>query len=546
MKFITALVLMLVIAVPVFAEDVTRRDVEDVVYEVIELLDFEKFLTAAELTSDDIVSILWYALATVPQEREWAINRHRENWLFEETYDFFSYVIEIYEHDEDLDFAIVTLRYFHVFAQAIPILGYDETDELFLTLERSLRDYGIDYDDVMRAIAGNHQFIQILNDFVAEYGVDYFLDIIWYGSVPKYRDMLLGGLVSRIKDVTRDDVADAVVNVFTIFRDYYDFEELLNIAGLGFDDFVDIIWYLAVPDRDEVQWFIRWHGESWLFYLVYELVDDIVRDVEREGEEMPIAMLQALSMFTRVVPVLGFEGLTNLFDVLDRYVNALGLSGDDFMVAATENHQFAEMVSVMVVAHGVEEFLGIINAHPPATAFAELVEHGTKSQGLVYMDMLLGGLLSQNIEGFSVSRRDLDNLSALFNFWDSWDYLGLPFNLVFIGEDDLERRFSHNVHNESAFEITLQTPYRLNLHLQNNSDTTLYISYFAISMHGGDILKHNTEIAPLMSYTSQINFQEPLLEYGFGVHVFILGEADMSFDFAYRLTNYPLGHPSHG
>ncbi|MCL2198373.1 MAG: hypothetical protein FWB80_05580 [Defluviitaleaceae bacterium] len=566
-KFLAVIIIIIAMTTPVLAEEVTREHVADVVSEVIGVyydeygFDFGEVIDLAGLSEEDVVTIIWYVMVSETLEREWLMSIYGEQWLFVVTYDFFGRLHEeaIFE---SIEFSAKVLTVFMKYTQLIPILGYFETTELFNIIDDFAWDAGISEEELIYAIATNDDFVEIVNTLVSDYGVERLLAMLWREHGVDYVDRLLGGTLSSARpwlfpqmritppeelasqflvsgDITREDVELVTAAIIEFYREYtdFDFDEVIYLAGFTFDDIVTLILtvYVEPTIADymlDIFPFPRNH-ERWLFSVVNEIVSEFVMlwemSMDFDYEDMPVMILRFAMLGAHLIPILGFDQSHQFSNIIEDTAWRLRLDPLDTLNILIENEHFFDILASLIAEYGVEEFL-------------EILPHEYN-----YLDMLLGGFFSDN-DMIDILSQDIRE-QAFWDYADAWFGLvglGLPIVYNALDDSDLERRFSFDgVYRGINHEIFFDTyTHKLNLHLKNNGDYAVEFAYFVLAMNDNYVRKHIAEVAPGSCYTSQLNFADFPTYYNWFVDVFISNAYDA--DFAFRLTNYPLGHPSHG
>jgi len=240
----------------------------------------------------------------------------------------------------------------------------------------------------------------------------------------------------------------------------------------------------------------------------------------------------------------------------------------------------------MVSTHGADGVLEIIDIDL-LEDLSLLINTGTKTTGLAYIDELVGGLIAANYEELHAA---ITEWQESWNLWETdWDWGDIEWNWdndlnpdawrllpswaelwaseeptrnenllwfawdrvwnysdIFLSREDLERRFTYNVQSETAYVIFFEDDSnRVNIFFHNQSNESVFLVYALFSVIGDDVYVNAVEVAPNRRYNTQLNLDDFLDVYMLDVTILNPDGTNINGEFAFRWTVYPPGHPSH-
>jgi hypothetical protein len=362
-------------------------------------------------------------------------------------------------------------------------------------------------------------------------------------------------------NVTRQDVAAVTEAVLSYFIEVENFNmrELLAAAQLTEAQLVDML-YAMLEINDAADDMFRWYGEEWLSVFVYEFFVNIRYEVQWEGEEYAVNLLHVLwVVYAETTRVLGAENAGEFFD--DAFSSFfMFLDDDEILEAIASGGQFISTMERLVAQYGADGFLRLFD-FDFYEAVETLIAGGTPPRGFTYADELLGGLFSEYIDYFAEIiewERERDALWAEqeavhINFERTIDSLIYFMDFIFyesslsLTAQDSELKIIYEIDQPSIYFFEIyESNNRLNLFYENESQNDVSFTYFVFGFDNMHASMESVELAPGERFTVQINFADMPREFYRLVAVVINGDDDVDGTFSLRLTDFELGHPSHG
>ncbi|MCL2356077.1 MAG: hypothetical protein FWC70_02800 [Defluviitaleaceae bacterium] len=164
---------------------------------------------------------------------------------------------------------------------------------------------GLTHDDVVHIIQ-SELLLESSDDIewlVIQYGEDwwlhfallhfmaYFEDESLHGGTDSAARALLMYHVIATGEISREMISDALLTATEFAREEsgFDFDEIIALAGLSHYDVVDM---LSEELRQDMRALIARHGEQWLAYSAFVLVEFFGEQVGRAGEDSAAQMLR--------------------------------------------------------------------------------------------------------------------------------------------------------------------------------------------------------------------------------------------------------------
>jgi len=373
----------------------------------------------------------------------------------------------------------------------------------------------------------------------------------------------LAAQLSFGEDITREDVAVVIEAIAEFYLEFYDanLTEIIETAELSRDNLIEILWFF-VDSSDFRGWFIQRYDESWVFHAVNEIISEVITTASFEGTESAAMHLRRYWVSTESIRILGLENAElffSLFDVFESF-----LVDEVTYTTISSSSLFLEKLAALVEEYGIDGFMELYNFNL-RNAIEALLED-SPPLGLIYLDELLDGLITDNIAVFSQALEEvrtqeinsqtwgaeqqewanwemhIDILEALADFITNEEATSLTAN-------DLERKFTFEINEDFLHTIAVNNENnRLNLFYENTTEYNTLLVYFVI----GGIYPYATmtevEIKPGERFTTQINLTDTSMSGWWFADVLFLNTEDglPNGVFSFRMTEYPLGHPSHG
>jgi len=370
-------------------------------------------------------------------------------------------------------------------------------------------------------------------------------------------------------------VEDMAIVLAAIMEEYYhlrnfDMRVLLEDAGMTEEEFVNFFW-VFLTETDEINWYMQRHGDAWLFYAVRSVVNDVEWDYRFTGRDAAAMYLQLIRLLANMFELMGVDYAEEFFDLRVFWGISDFLRNDEMVLveALISDHFTATMIRL------VEEYgASIVVEMMDIDLLADLelfIEYDTKTQGLIYVDELMGGIIFENYEemhaaltiwqddGFQWSVEPAyRHLFSWMELWESespflmtellnlaWDYVQRT-ESTSIPAEDQEHRFFFNVDISMLYSIFIdEARENLNLFFDNPWDESVFMLYV---FYEGDtwqeIYAGAVEVAPNSQFTVQINLNDFEVQNFILLDVFIVNPArtPINGEFAFRWTAYPLGY----
>jgi len=393
-------------------------------------------------------------------------------------------------------------------------------------------------------------------------------------------------------DFIKEEVAYHLTLVANEFLEHSDFDFIafLDDNQISLGDIVNMI-YLFASVESVRDWYV-WHfEEEWLRWFIYAFVDDIENELRVSGNDDAVLLINLVLILAEAEEILG-DGLS--FDIFDFVLDALQwwIGERAIFDILVNSDSFVSTISLMVQEYGIEGTVGKFTISFDNELNIYLVEDEVTTN-LYYWNMLLDGyLLSEDSTFYASLMQELQFMLGNVNYddfvwddwshdfdWDTWiqemnqirldDWLNLwsyegderNLNLLWFTWDNFmhvdERVISNaNMGERHAFQTTVDSVYiiymvedindRVNIFYRNLLDESVYIVIALLDDFGnvtGEIIAQ--EIPTNSSFTMQFNFED--IENVIMINVNITNPYDRELDgsFAFRLTPYELGHPSH-
>jgi len=337
--------------------------------------------------------------------------------------------------------------------------------------------------------------------------------------------------------VTREDVVAALEVIAHEYLTYDDFDmvALLALADMDMDDLTDMFYFLLTMDDGTALWLFMDWGADWL----YSYLDDFFWSLSRESETEALNFLQMYVTYIMMMTILedDFWAFFSL-RVFDDVMNAVGF-GAFYDVFFDGNQGMVDALNT----YGTEllEMLDFRLYDALSELFAE---DGQWTVGLILLDSMLGGLLSDNMD----SLYDYYTMppfvscsgtgAATVNFWnflEDWQY-------IILADENLEERLVFDVTMGTEFALdffNVTDAHHLNLFYSNLSDSEASL---VVEFSGRDGFEERVlQAAAGGSAAMQITVDE--LDGGTNmVWVMIVNTQwdEIDGEFALRLTQYPL------
>ncbi|MCL2388637.1 MAG: hypothetical protein FWC89_13980 [Defluviitaleaceae bacterium] len=583
-----------------FGEDITLENIADVLEAVIELsylhydFDFAAIMAKADVSIDEMARFLWVVFESDSDDKYWLMRFYGDSWLYFGILE----IMGMFMHEgrvQDDDFVVLFLQTYIEYAEAVKLLGIDIAQDLFEIIDEIAIFVG---EDVVFAAVASGQFSSTLERLVEEYGVDGVAAL--FGTLREqtapawlYMDEMLSGLIGEYQDLwweqyeetrlaqpssfTREDIADILEEAIAFYYNQHDFDftVIMEMAEISKDKIVES--FVAMHENpDANDWFVWVHGNAWIDAELRHFIRSAKNEVNTRGYEFAVPVAQSFIEHLELIKILGFYEAVNLISMIQ--VLADELNEPAYMVFASG--QASRTLERLVADYGngfatllfgeiafrwsmwnyLDEMMGGLLSENEEL-FAQLLHRESQSEQvfsdawdmlfpLVLMD--LGGLLSDN-EELSAQLWQEESQSEQF-FSDAWDILFslfLPVNYTFINPAvpyEMEHRFSFDIQRETENEIAIHpsSDDRLNIFFENRSDSPVMLFYFLTDLSLSFITETRVAVEAGDSYTTQINFADlDITPNGYWMlHAFVIGN-EIDGEFAFRLTEFPLGHPSH-
>ena len=436
------------------------------------------------------------------------------------------------------------------------ILRYFEEEALWA--ETLGRDFDYSLEDTFA------EFAYYLNDW-PQGAHDIAFELEWMGlwRPPTPFDHLAFGA-----DIVRDDVVTVFYAVAEHFRDEgFDALAIVDQSDASTDDWIDLIYALFFAPGDmawEMAWYLDRHGDMWLVQYIYDIFDGLYHMNSFGYDDEMIIYMHLISVYAEIYRNIGMVNFLILFSYIEDFSRLFDFEA--FANAMINNPQRSHVLA-QLATYSQSEFEQMMNVN---WYFAlEAFVQNNPPQGLVYVDMLLDGFMEENREIIATyvedtnerwqaeqarsdeEQRVADDFDELFRLMDELFHYAFEFDTI--EGYRLEQRFTRHIMSPAThlFDLSTISGRRLNIHFANRGDTPITITYFF--MFGWDIFlqQHVVVLQANGRYSSQMNFAE-LPPEAQNVHgeliVFFTSEDDADIDvhFAYRLTNFPRGHYTHG
>jgi hypothetical protein len=328
---------------------------------------------------------------------------------------------------------------------------------------------------------------------------------------------------------------------FNLERLDVDFFAIVDAAGFTRDQIAGM--FFGVFSHEEIsRWYLADYGEQWLFFAVDEFVSDIIYDYRMDGMDNAVMYLRMLWTHAETIRILGFDAAGNF---VENTIFELEWIFDyqifDEIIA--ENVNFIATIERLVEHYGIDGFAEVFRFNLNVE-LEKFIRGEDYARGIDYLDEMLNGLLTNNLQFLQ------DDL--MYEFY--YDELIRLTDLIEEYEEtelfpsDLERKFVFEINQEMSHVIEISNPReRLNIFYENTSDETATLVYFVYNEADDSFSMRTVEVAAGGRFTTQLNFENSPARSHIYFEIFIMSPDGATPDgtFAFRMTEFELGHPSH-
>ena len=339
----------------------------------------------------------------------------------------------------------------------------------------------------------------------------------------RHVETLQAGTFAYGADIVRRDVVRIIYHVFDEYSVYlaslsyrgiprgeFSVQRLLATYGLTVTQFENIFWRSTRLASDaDIAYFIETYGDSWLYILIHNHVNDLVDRVSRNHN---LGMrIHELLVYRDIIDAIGFRDGHKFFHTFadsSTYFWVWAIFERDTLTDIMRlNPRFISRLTQYVDTYGVDGFLDILD-FDILMALRTVLDGGDVEAyvGLRYLNRILDGLILDNLDIVAEwGSRPYNQGMSWIDFQRATEIANIT-----LDADDLNERFSFDISTSSRITIVGNIEGgKINIFFHNRQDQPLLFHYYIqFSTGNWDFSGDRMWIAPGDSFFAQYDLDE--------------------------------------